>query len=374
MNILFVVCGEGFGHASRSTKLARHLTERGHNIVIAAYDKSLEFVKRQIDCKIYETCREVTLEGNGGYFDLKKTVASSVGIPKAFVKSYLDIRKIMQAENIDLVVADTMFAAGAAAKSLKKPVVFITNQNYFSSLAHPDAIYWKGIGKFISTYHSYLPDVVLVPDFPEPDALCGYNFRIAEKDRDKFRFIGPILDSSIYSETPSEEIIFTSFGGEPYKMPLYQMLKEIADESEDMIINVYSPAEHLPETSEHFRIIGYRENLYPEIAKAKAAIIHGGLTTLHEAVFFGKPVLMIIDPYHPEQGNNGRKVQDMNCGIMLSGDTITKESMQEALRKCLSMKPRDMSALYKKYCGIERATEIIEGFETKQSETKPADT
>ncbi|MCQ2377491.1 MAG: glycosyl transferase family 28, partial [Methanocorpusculum sp.] len=186
--------------------------------------------------------------------------------------------------------------------------------------------------------------------------------------------IGPILDSSIYSETPSEEIIFTSFGGEPYKMPLYQMLKEIADESEDMIINVYSPAEHLPETSEHFRIIGYRENLYPEIAKAKAAIIHGGLTTLHEAVFFGKPVLMIIDPYHPEQGNNGRKVQDMNCGIMLSGDTITKESMQEALRKCLSMKPRDMSALYKKYCGIERATEIIEGFETKQSETKPADT
>lgn len=362
MNILFVICGEGFGHASRSTKLARHLQKRGHEIVIAAYDKSLEFVKKQIDCKIYETCREVTLEGDGGYFDLKKTISSSAGIPKALAKSFFSVRKIIQDENIDLVVADTMFAAGAAAKSLKKPVVFITNQNYFSSLAHPDAIYWKEFGKIISGYHSRVPDVVLVPDFPEPDALCGYNFRIAEKDKDKFKFIGPILDLSIYNEMPSKEIIFTSFGGEPYKMPLYQMLKEIADESEDMIINVYSPAEHLPEESEHFRIIGYKTNLYPDMAKAKAAIIHGGLTTLHEALFFGKPVLLIIDPYHPEQGNNGRKVQDMNCGVMLAGNAVTKESMEEALRKCLLMQPKGMKGLYKEYNGLERATEIIEGF------------
>ncbi|HJJ39191.1 MAG TPA: glycosyl transferase family 28, partial [Methanocorpusculum sp.] len=113
MNILFVICGEGFGHASRSTKLARHLMKRGHRIVIAAYDKSLEFVRKQIDCKIYETCREVTLEGNGGYFDLKKTVSSSAGIPKALAKSFFSVRKIIQDEDIDLLIADTMFAAGA---------------------------------------------------------------------------------------------------------------------------------------------------------------------------------------------------------------------------------------------------------------------
>ena len=81
MNILFVVCGEGLGHASRSTKLAKHLKERGVDCIFAAYGKAYSFIQNQTDCKVYEISREVTLEGTGGYFSITETLKSSFGIP-----------------------------------------------------------------------------------------------------------------------------------------------------------------------------------------------------------------------------------------------------------------------------------------------------
>ena len=89
MNILFVVCGEGLGHASRSTKLANHLKRRGENCVFASYGKAYSFIQKQTDCRVYEISREVTLEGSGGYFSIGKTLKSSLGIPVSLVKSFL---------------------------------------------------------------------------------------------------------------------------------------------------------------------------------------------------------------------------------------------------------------------------------------------
>lgn len=360
MRILFVVCGEGLGHASRSSKLGKYLESKGHTCIFAAYAKGYDFIKKQTDFKIYETYREVTLEGDGGYFNLAKTVSSSLGIVAALVKSFFGIRKILKKEDIDVIVCDTMFAAGVAAKTLGIPVYFITNQNYFSSLAYPDAVYWKLFGFVISTYLTTVPKAVLVPDFPEPDAVCGLNFRIKEKHKKRFRFIGPILNDEIKSYPLSKESIFASFGGEPFKMPMYKMLKEIADERKDVLFEVFSTSPGLPESSDNFKTAEYMQSLYPHMAKSRLMILHGGLTTLHESLFFEKPVIMIIDPYHPEQGNNGMKTEQLGAGIMIRGDEITKEILSDAIDKALEMKTVSRRELFEKYNGCEGACGIIE--------------
>lgn len=360
MNILFVVCGEGLGHASRSTKLAKHLTERGVNCSFAAYGKAYSFIQKQTDCPVHEICREVTLEGSGGYFNVGKTIISSLGIPVSLVKSFFTARKILKEEKIDLVVCDTMFAAGAAAKILRIPVLFMTNQNYFSSLAEPDVWYWKLFGKVISMYLAKVPEKVLVPDFAPPNTVSGFNFRFKEKDAGHYIFIGPILDPSIHEFKTSEEIIFASFGGEPFKMPLYAMLKEISEMDADLDVHVFATSPGLPEEGENFKIAGYVESIFPYMASAKTAIIHGGLTSLHEALYFGKPVLLIIDPYHPEQGNNGRMVEELGCGMMIRGDEVTVDSLHSAIRACMEMRPRDMRGLYAENNGAENFCKVLD--------------
>lgn len=360
MNILFVVCGEGLGHASRSTKLAKYLQERGITCSFAAYGKAYSFIQKQIKCPVFEISREVTLEGSSGYFSITRTLKSSLGIPISLGKSFFTARKILKAEKIDAVVCDTMFAAGVAAKTLGVPVIFMTNQNFFGSLAEPDVWYWKLFGKVISTYHSHIPKKIVVPDFAPPNTISGYNFKIRDKDTDKYVFIGPILDPSIHEYEPTRESIFASFGGEPFKMPLYAMLKEISEMDKSLDIEVFATSPGLPAEGDNFKIAGYVENIFPYMAKAKVPIIHGGLTSLHEALYFKKPVLLIIDPYHPEQGNNGKKVEELGCGIMIRGDEVTKDSLSNAIQRCMQMQTKDMQRLYAEENGAENFFTVLE--------------
>ena len=44
MKILFVVCGEGLGHASRCLHLGHYLQQQGHAIHFAGYGKSYDFL------------------------------------------------------------------------------------------------------------------------------------------------------------------------------------------------------------------------------------------------------------------------------------------------------------------------------------------
>ena len=362
MRILFVVCGEGLGHSSRSTKLARYLESLGHTCFFAAYDKGYEFIKNQ-GFEVIETPREVTLEGTGGCFNLKKTIQSSAGIPKGLTKSFFQIHKFIKEKDIEFLIADTMFACGVAAKSRKRlPVLFITNQNKFgSAMTDKKSVrMWKSMSTVISAYHRYVPDLIAVPDFAEPYMLSGYNFNPEDKARDKYIPVGPILDDRIRDYTAVKQTIFASFGGEPYKQPMYQMLRNIADKMPEEKFEIYSTSPGMPENSENFTATGYVPVLFEPMSRAKVAIIHGGLTSLHEAVFYRKPVILIIDPYHPEQWNNGRKVEELGLGIVLRTDEITEEKLHLAIISALTMQPPDMRHLYEEYDGCKGCAKLIE--------------
>ncbi len=103
------------------------------------------------------------------------------------------------------------------------------------------------------------------------------------------------------------------------------------------------PVPVLPESSENYLSHGYVPNLYEHLAEARIAIVHGGLTTLHEALLFNKPVLIIMDPGHPEQQNNAKKIVDMGAGMSIDGRTVTKEIIRTKDRRdagTLSQKTR----------------------------------
>jgi UDP:flavonoid glycosyltransferase YjiC (YdhE family) len=69
------------------------------------------------------------------------------------------------------------------------------------------------------------------------------------------------------------------------------------------------------------------------------AIVHGGLTTLHEALLFKKPVLIIMDPGHPEQQNNAQKIVNMGIGTAVDGTTVTKEILEQKIAETLALPP-----------------------------------
>ena len=134
MKILFVVCGEGLGHTSRCLHLGHYLQQQGHTIHFAGYGKSYDFLHQQGCTNLHRVHREVCLEGENGFFSLKKTLWCSKWIIPDTIRSGLSVRRLIRDHHFDCVVCDTMYGGVLAARLEKTPVVFITNQNHFNGL------------------------------------------------------------------------------------------------------------------------------------------------------------------------------------------------------------------------------------------------
>lgn len=343
--ILFFVCGEGLGHTSRCLKAAQYCETQGAICHLAAYGQSHTFLTKSGWPRLRTIPREVTLAGNMGLFCIRKTLWNSKAVPRDLARSYRQARALIADIQPDIVIADTMYAPVEAARRDDVPVLFITNQNQFSTLAGGGENGWAALGRLVSWYLT-LPDKVIIPDFAPPATISRFNIEIPPGRESQYRFIGPLIDISREQYPCRELTIFVSFGGEPFKIPLYQHLAEIAGRHHELSFEVFAQVPGLPDTTDNFHTHGYVPDLLSHLCCAEVAIIHGGLTTLHEALFFGKPVVMIIDPHHPEQGNNARAIIEMGAGVMIRGDEADPERLEAAIEEARQLTVPDLSALY----------------------------
>ncbi len=358
MRFLFVICGEGLGHTSRCLHLGHFMQEHGHEVHFGAYGKSYDFMDQHLCTNLHQVSREVCLEGEGGFFSLKKTLWESRWIAWDMIRSVLDTRALIDKYFFDCIICDTMFGGVLAARSKGIPVVFVTNQNYFSGARGETNIIWKALNFMVRRYLQ-LAHHVIVPDFPPPDTVSGYNIVIPEWEKDRYTFTGPLFDLDPSKYNFMQKTIFTSFGGEPFKLPMYRMFRAIADKRPDLFFDVFYTGPILPESSRNFVAHGYVPNIFEHLAEAKVAIVHGGLTTLHESLLFGKPVLIIVDPNHPEQQNNARKIVDLGAGIVVDGSTATTELLEEKLADAARLTQKPFREQYGSMNGRKRAMEII---------------
>jgi UDP-N-acetylglucosamine--N-acetylmuramyl-(pentapeptide) pyrophosphoryl-undecaprenol N-acetylglucosamine transferase len=359
MRILFVVCGEGLGHASRCINIGHFLEQRGHSVSFVAYGKSYDFFHDHGCTNVYRGEREVCLEGANGFFSLKKTLWHSKWTALNLARSGFRARRLIREHGFDCVVCDTMYGGVMAARFRRVPVVFITNQNRFIGPGGRKNPVWF-ILNFLIRRYLCLTNTVIVPDYTPPDTVSEYNLFIPAHERNHYHFTGPFLDVDLSRYQFSQETIFTSFGGEPYKLPLYHMLRTIADSRKDLIFDVFYTGADLPESSENYLSHGYVPNLYEHLAKARIAIVHGGLTTLHEVLLFNKPVLIVVDPGHPEQQNNAKKIVEMGAGTVVDGRTITREILEQKIAETLALSPSSYGKEHARVNGRENAAEIIE--------------
>jgi uncharacterized protein (TIGR00661 family) len=360
MKILFVVCGEGLGHASRCLHLGHYLQLMGHTVHFAGYGKSYDFMSQHRCSHLHKTPREVCLEGEDGFFSLKKTLWCSKWIFIDMLRSVNSVRSLIREHRFDCVVCDTMYGGVLAARLEKTPLVFITNQNHFNGPNGATNPVWKALNFLIRRYLK-LADHIIVPDYPAPDTVSEYNIRIPPGQEGRYSFTGPLYDFDPARYVYAQESVFTSFGGEPYKLPMYLMLKGIADQHKDLFFDVFYTGETIPESSDNFDSHGYVPNLYEHLARAKIAIVHGGLTTLHEALLFEKPVLIIMDPNHPEQQNNARKIIDMGAGIAVDGRHVSKDVLEDLISRTMKIVPRPFREVHTRINGRKNAADIILG-------------
>ena len=152
------------------------------------------------------------------------------------------------------------------------------------------------------------------------------------------------------------------------------MLRTIADKRKDLVFDVFYTGAILPESSDNYLSHGYVPNLYEHLAEARIAIVHGGLTTLHEALLFTKPVLIIMDPGHPEQQNNAKKIVDIGAGTVVDGRTATAEILEQKIAETLALVPQISGSDLATVNGRKNAAAIIESIARGTAKEEGKDT
>ena len=121
MRILFVVCGEGLGHASRCIHLGHYLQLHDHEVHFAGMARRTISWTSTSAASCTPLPVKSVLKVKGGFFSLKKTLWQSKWIAIDMMKSVLNVRSLLKEHEFDCVVCDTMYGGVLAARLQRVP-------------------------------------------------------------------------------------------------------------------------------------------------------------------------------------------------------------------------------------------------------------
>ena len=310
-NILYGVNGEGAGHSTRSKEVLTHLRERGHTLHVASFDRGLQNLKDPFDVTEVFGFRIAYVNNRVRY---KRTIARNLLTMPQAAKSADQLKKLITAWKIDLVITDFEPLSCHVGHGMGLPVISIDNQHCLTNavVSYPrqyrrDAAAAKLVTRLMT---------------PHADAYLVISFFTAPvKKRSTFLF-PPLLRQEILEATPTQ--------------------------GEHVLVYATSPAPSLAKAlgAVRGRFIAYgfgREGEFgnvvhkkPSLAgfmrdltSAKAIVANSGFSLVTEALHLGKPYLAVPVEHQFEQIFNAYWLQKMGYGAYW--EELNKERIESFL-------------------------------------------
>ena len=322
MRLLFMSSSTSLSHLARTLELARFCRHQGSDVSYACGIGSWPMLPRAYGFRPIRLS-DVRLEG-------AKTFG--IGSPSSddLVRSYASEMKVIERVRPDGIISDWRLTASFSAAASGIRCIQVWNANWglfagYSSLVDQTLLpryssvlsEWRlPFEEFTSRIEgaSFAPgdpifrgDLNLIPDYP-----LFRNCDTATVDANCF-FIGPLvpLPPAIptHHDTRTRHDITIAFGG--HRLP------ELARVLMDVVSSLGFSCFKLESTAQVEVAEGETFSFFPERLKVgKIVITHGGIGSIYQSLFVGKPLLVI--PQHLEQFDNGSRVKDLNVGDLLN--------------------------------------------------------
>jgi uncharacterized protein (TIGR00661 family) len=317
MNFLFIVQGEGRGHMTQAIAFGKLLETNGHRLTGVILGKSKrravpEFFEREINVPIHLVeSPNFETDGNQKKVSIRKTILKNSLKWKTFHKSLKAIDQIVEAENPDVILNFYDLLGGL-----------------YNFIYRPNALFWV-IG------HQYLidhPGFKFAPRRPLDKFLFQLNTAMTSLGADErlalsflpqihfskqqVRIVPPLLRPEVKALEPkngdfylaymvnpgyADEVIHFAKANPHLKIKAYWDKKEAAE------------TEHrLPNLSFH-RV--HDKKFLQDMANCKGLVCTAGFESVCEAMYLGKPVMMIPVAGQYEQACNALDAVASGAGI-----------------------------------------------------------
>lgn len=297
--ILYGVCGEGLGHASRSRILINHL-KKEHEIRVIAGGGAYDFLSKEFDFVDEIESPRFAYKGNqvklfySILYMLYKTIEST---PFSFLK----VRRIIKKFKPDLLITD--------AEPISHSAAFFSGLKRMS-IDNPQALIYRKYKVNFGEYLSWLLLIIALKVFVlNADKYIIYDFSDEQIDDPHVLFLKPLIQEGILKQKPKygdhvfvyQTTISTEF--------ICKILKKM-----DEKFIIYGFNKGLIDENLVFKRFN-EDEFYSDISNAKAIITNGGFTVISEALYLKKPIFSLPIKNQFEQILNGKFIQKLGVGV-----------------------------------------------------------
>jgi len=303
MNIVYTICGDGNGHAFRSSVIIDHLLHAGHTVAIITSGKAYAYLSQRYGSVIQVHGWSLTYRGNR----IKKstTIRKNLAKFKYFPKDLQAVRSLIKRVQPDVVISDFEPSGGVIAMMYDLPLISLDNQHVVSDTK-------------ISINRKDYPDYVLAKLYtdsvvPNRDYSLVTTFFYPPLKKSKIGktwLCPPIIRPEVRRATPTNAGHILVYQTSDSYRDLMEILKQC-----DQRYIIYSGDRTVSGKNLHYRDFSPTQ-MVADLASAKAVITNGGFTLISESLSLGKPIFSIPIKLQYEQILNARQIEALGLGQM----------------------------------------------------------
>jgi len=310
--ILYSVCGEGMGHAIRSSVIINHLL-KDNELIIFASGKAYDFLSKKFDNVYYiEGFDTVYIENTAKY--MFTFLAGLRNLPKSLKNNMKVLYNIARVFKPNIIISDFEAYSNLLSKIMGIPLISVDNIHVITQckLELPEKYYTERLAAqgvihlFITQPKSYLITTFFYPEV---------------KNKKKAFLYLPVLRNEILNRKPFNGDHVLVYQTSDSNSKLIDILKSL---DENFIIYGFDTEKD----EENLKFKKFSEDKFIKYFEScKAVVANGGFTLMSEAIYLGKPVYTIPVKKQFEQTVNAVYLKKLGYGEF--HEQISKESFEK---------------------------------------------
>jgi len=308
MRILYGVCGEGMGHAIRSSIVARHLEQQGHQIRFASTGRALEFLRKRWPQQV-QKIHGLGFQMHRNAVDTLETICTGLFIATVTQLAHSEKFFEMAAHNPQIVLTDFEPSTARFAKVYGLPLIAIDHPHFVSKCIHPPAAFSEDRGAAALAYP-------IVDNMMEADRYLITTFAGAKVCAPNTTLHLPAIRDEIIRtkrQAPAEGThVVCYFNSKADHREILRVLSHVRN----VEFRVYGGTSHSSRTRHgNLLVCPISETEFIEDLGSSAAIIGGGgFNFMSEALYLEKPMLSLPFGRHYEQILNANYLKLLGFG------------------------------------------------------------
>lgn len=326
MKYLFIVQGEGRGHMTQAISLRNRLIRNGHEVPSVIVGKS---IRREIPSFFYEKINadvksvdspNFVVDKKNKKINIAKTILFNLFYIRRYLQSIRKINKIIKSVNPDVII-NFYDLLGGLYFLIHKPSILYYCIGHQYLVSHPDFQFPKGhrIDRFLLKFNNKLTSF-------RADKLLALSFRkMADVPGDKLYVVPPLIRKTVLNLKPCNEGYLHGYMlNEGYA---HDIIKWHQKNPQVETHFFWDKKDAQEETVVHRNLVFHQINDLKFLNYMNGCAGYAstaGFESICEAMYLGKPIMMVPTAGHFEQKCNALDASLSGAGIVSDQFDLTK--------------------------------------------------